>query len=212
MNNNNFLHWNVCNHDQYTPRKKQETNPEIKKRSWSTGQETQLFMWAEFMPECYAREKVPWGRGCLIFYSIQSSRLTFKHFIPIFHYLPRHIQMLNLIYVQWFSVTKSKVLTNIVRAGMNGTPGTMNGNVAVFLGCLMITVKDETIIKPKIQERVIAQTSPELRYDFVWVRQIFRAIMDTVNKNAPTRAWKLVVLSGSVVTFDDSSSLLSTRW
>ena len=32
MNDNNFLHWNVCNHDQYTPRKKQETNPEIKKK------------------------------------------------------------------------------------------------------------------------------------------------------------------------------------
>ena len=31
MNDNNFLHWNVCNHDQYTPRKKQETNPEIKR-------------------------------------------------------------------------------------------------------------------------------------------------------------------------------------
>ena len=32
MNNNNFLHWNVCNHDKYTPRKKQETNPEKKKK------------------------------------------------------------------------------------------------------------------------------------------------------------------------------------
>ena len=50
---------------------------------------------------------------------------------------------------------------------MNGTPGTMKGNVAEFLGCLMINVKDETIIKPKIQERMIAQTSPELRYDCV---------------------------------------------
>ena len=32
MNNNNFLHWNVCNHDKYTPRKKQETNPKKKKK------------------------------------------------------------------------------------------------------------------------------------------------------------------------------------
>ena len=79
--------------------KKQETSPENKKkekRSRSTDQGTQLFMWAKFMPECYAREKAPWGRGCRIFYLTQSSRLTSKHFIPIFHYLPRDIHMLTM--------------------------------------------------------------------------------------------------------------------
>ena len=50
-------------------------------------------------------------------------------------------------------------------AGTNGTPGTVNGNVAEFFGCLIIYIKEATIGKPKIQQRRIAQASARPKYE-----------------------------------------------
>ena len=90
---------------------------------------------------------------------------------------------------------------------MKGTPGTMNGNVAEFLGCLVMYIKEAAIIKPKIQQRRTTQASPLTKCALAPITQTVKAVMDEVNTNVATRARKLVCSSGCWEPIEESSSL-----
>ena len=90
---------------------------------------------------------------------------------------------------------------------MIGTPGTMNGKVAEFLGCLVMYIRETTTIKPKMQQRRTAQASPLTKCALGRVSQTVKAVMERVNTNVPRRARRLVSqLSGCVVLIEESTS------
>ena len=71
----------------------------------------------------------------------------------------------------------------IVMAEMNGIPGTINGNVAEFLGCNWIARSDTTIVPEDKQIKKIAHHTPSEIRSKELVRTMARQVIPATRQN-----------------------------
>ena len=98
----------------------------------------------------------------------------------------------------------------IVRTGMYGMPGTINGNVAEFLGCSWMARSDTAIVPEDKQIKKIAHHTPSEMRSKEFVRTMVRQAIPATRQNTDNLARNEVLSFASLLeslrlSFEDSS-------